>query len=200
MNVKAEAYQEYNQAAIYDKLLTSMPEIMRAMAAPLANVDKITVVSTGGDSSGMNKITGDLTKMAAQVPALFETLSGMSMTDLLSKVQGIGDKTPKPPSRRSSCRRRTRGRSRLEQSIWLCGAGPVRAKSKDALTCAATKLKGWRHETKMTNKYMGVGTALGTGVGAAIGAATHQMGVWVALGAGIGLALGVVFGGTKPSK
>jgi flotillin len=97
MNVKAEAYQEYNQAAIYDKLLTSMPEIMRAMAAPLANVDKITVVSTGGDSSGMNKITGDLTKMAAQVPALFETLSGMSMSDLLSKVRGIGDKTPKPP-------------------------------------------------------------------------------------------------------
>src|SRR5712692_9989654 len=49
MNVKAEAYQEYNQAAIYDKLLTSMPEIVRAMAAPLANVDKITVISTGGD-------------------------------------------------------------------------------------------------------------------------------------------------------
>jgi flotillin len=98
MNVKAEAYQEYNQAAIYDKLLTSLPEVVRAMAAPLANVDKITVVSTGnGDSTGMNKITGDLTKMAAQVPALFETLSGMSMSDLLSKVRGIGDKSPKPP-------------------------------------------------------------------------------------------------------
>src|SRR5229473_2951764 len=100
MNVKAEAYQEYNQAAIYDKLLTSMPEIMRAMAAPLANVDRITVVSTGnGDATGMNKITGDLTKMAAQVPALFETLSGMSMTDLLSKVRGIGEKSPKPPEK-----------------------------------------------------------------------------------------------------
>jgi len=98
MNVKAEAYQEYNQAAIYDKLLTSMPEIMRAMAAPLANVDRITVVSTGnGDATGMNKITGDLTKMAAQVPALFETLAGMSMTEMLSKVRGIGDKSPKPP-------------------------------------------------------------------------------------------------------
>jgi flotillin len=98
MNVKAEAYQEYNQAAIYDKLLTSMPEIMRAMAAPLANVDRITVVSTGnGDATGMNKITGDLTKMAAQVPALFETLSGMNMSELLSKVRGIGDKSPKPP-------------------------------------------------------------------------------------------------------
>jgi flotillin len=53
MNVKAEAYQEYNQAAVVDKLITSMPEIVRALAAPLANVDKITIVSTGnGDSAG----------------------------------------------------------------------------------------------------------------------------------------------------
>jgi flotillin len=97
MNVKAAAYQEYNQAAVIDRLFTSMPEIVRALAAPLANVDKITVVSTGnGDASGMNKITGDLTKMAAQVPALFETLSGMSMSELFSKVRTIGDKTPKP--------------------------------------------------------------------------------------------------------
>ena len=97
MNVKAEAYQEYNQAAVIDKLFTSLPEIVRALASPLANVDKITVVSTGnGDAAGLNKITGDLTKMAAQVPALFETLSGMSMTDLLSKVRMIGDKPAKP--------------------------------------------------------------------------------------------------------
>jgi flotillin len=97
MNVKAEAYQEYNQAAIYDKLLTSLPEVVRAMAAPLANVDKITVVSTGnGDATGMNKITGDFAKMAAQVPALFESLSGVSMSELLSKVRGIGDKGPIP--------------------------------------------------------------------------------------------------------
>jgi len=97
MNVKAEAYQEYNQAAVIDKLFASLPEVVKALASPLANVDKITVVSTGnGDASGMNKITGDITKMAAQVPALFETLSGMSMSELLSKVRLIGDKSPKP--------------------------------------------------------------------------------------------------------
>jgi flotillin len=96
MNVKAEAYQEYNQAAVIDKLLTGMPEIVRALAAPLANVDKITVVSTGnGTSAGLNKITGDMTAMAAQIPALFETLSGMQLSDLLSKVKMIGDKAPK---------------------------------------------------------------------------------------------------------
>jgi flotillin len=97
MNVKAEAYQEYNQAAVVDKLLTGLPDVVRALASPLANVDKITVISTGnGDAAGMNKITGDIAKMAAQVPALFETLSGMSINELLSKVRLIGDKAPKP--------------------------------------------------------------------------------------------------------
>jgi flotillin len=97
MNVKAEAYQEFNQAAIVDKLISGMPEIVRALSAPLANVDKITIVSTGnGDSAGMHKITGDITQMAAQIPALFETLSGMPLSDLLSKVRLIGDKSPKP--------------------------------------------------------------------------------------------------------
>jgi flotillin len=96
MNVKAEAYQEFNQAAIIDKLISSMPEVVRALAAPLANVDRITVVSTGnGDSAGMSKITGDITKMAAQIPALFETLSGMPLNELLAKVRLIGDKPPK---------------------------------------------------------------------------------------------------------
>ena len=97
MNVKAEAYQEFNQAAIVDKLISSMPEIVRALASPLANVDKITIVSTGnGDSAGLHKITGDITQMAAQIPALFETLSGMPLGDLLSKVRLIGDKSPTP--------------------------------------------------------------------------------------------------------
>jgi len=99
MNIKAEAFQEYNQAAIVDRLFTSLPEIVKAISAPLANVDKITIVSTGnGDASGIHKLTGDVTKIAAQVPALFEALSGMQITDLLQKVRLIGDKPPKPLS------------------------------------------------------------------------------------------------------
>jgi flotillin len=90
MNVKAEAYQQWNQAAVVDKLLTGLPEVVRAMSAPLSQVDRITIVSTGdGDAAGAHKITGDMAKMAAQVPALFEALSGMSMTDLLSRVKSI---------------------------------------------------------------------------------------------------------------
>jgi flotillin len=92
MNVKAEAYQEWNQAAVVDKLITQMPEMVRAMAAPLANIDKITIVSTGdGTAAGAHRITGDMAAIAAQVPAMFEALSGMKMSELLSKVKVIGD-------------------------------------------------------------------------------------------------------------
>jgi len=95
MNVKAEAFQEYNQAAVIDKLLTSMPEIVAALASPLSKVDKITVVSTGSNgSTGMHKITNDMTEIAAQVPALVEALSGVPMADLLSRVRKIGDNKP----------------------------------------------------------------------------------------------------------
>jgi len=99
MNVKAEAFQEYNQAAVVDRLFSSLPEVVKAIATPLANVDKITIVSTGnGDSAGLQKLTGDVTKVAAQVPALFEALSGMQMSDLMQKVRLIGDKAPKLPA------------------------------------------------------------------------------------------------------
>ena len=96
MNVKATAYQEWNQAAVVDKIITNMPEIVRALASPLANIDKITIISTGdGQGAGMSKITGDMAQMAAQIPALFETLSGMKMSELLGKVRQIGDPPPK---------------------------------------------------------------------------------------------------------
>jgi flotillin len=94
MHVKAGAYQEYNQAAVIDKLLTGMPEVVRAMAEPLNKVDKITVVSTGGDGNGagagVNRITADMSTMIAQVPALFESLTGVKLGDLMRQVPQIG--------------------------------------------------------------------------------------------------------------
>ncbi len=90
MNVKAAAYQEWTQAAVVDKLISNLPEVVRAMSEPLSKVDKITIVSTGGEQgTGASKLTGDITKVAAQVPALFEALSGMKMSDLMGNVKAM---------------------------------------------------------------------------------------------------------------
>jgi flotillin len=104
MNIKAAAYQEWSQAAVVDKLITNMADVVRAMAEPLANVDKITIVSTGdGNSVGAHKLTGEITQIAAQVPALFEALSGMKMSELMSNVKQMaqrpnGAATDAPPT------------------------------------------------------------------------------------------------------
>ncbi|HZK66437.1 MAG TPA: SPFH domain-containing protein [Chloroflexota bacterium] len=91
MTLRAAAFKEYNQAAILDKLLTGFPEVVRAMAEPLAKVDKITIVSTGNghNGTGASQITEDMARMIAQAPALFETLSGVKMSQLMEKVPGM---------------------------------------------------------------------------------------------------------------
>jgi flotillin len=90
MHLRAGAYQEYNQAAVLDKLIGGMPEVVRALAQSLASVDKITVVSTGdGRSAGVSQLTGEVAKMVAQVPELFETLTGQKVSELMERLQGI---------------------------------------------------------------------------------------------------------------
>ncbi len=89
IQAKAEAFANYSQAAILDKLLSGIPELAKAIASPLNNVDKITVISTGGDNAGMGKITKDVTNMMAQVPEVIETLTGVNISDLLNKLGGL---------------------------------------------------------------------------------------------------------------
>ena len=93
MKVKAAAFHEYNQAAVLDKLLTGMPEIVRAIAEPLSKVDKVTIVSTGGNGNGLgaSRLTGDIVNMVAQVPALFELLSGTRISDLMSRIPALAN-------------------------------------------------------------------------------------------------------------
>src|SRR5215211_4890756 len=90
MHLRAEAYTEYSQAAVLDKLLTGLPDVVRALSEPLAKVDKITIVSTGGDQGAMgaSQITADLTRMVAQAPALFEALTGLKVGELMERLPG----------------------------------------------------------------------------------------------------------------
>jgi flotillin len=100
MKVKAAAFHEYNQAAVLDKLLTGMPEMVRAIAEPLSKVDKVTIVSTGSSNGtnglGASRLTGDIVNMVAQVPALFELLSGTRIGDLMNRVPALSNKDEQP--------------------------------------------------------------------------------------------------------
>ncbi len=83
---KAEAYKQFTQAAIMVELLRMLPEMADKIARPLSQVDKITVISQDGATSGINKVTGDIAKMIAQVPQLTETLTGYPVAEVLQSL------------------------------------------------------------------------------------------------------------------
>jgi len=89
---KAEAWEQYTQAAILQQLLDKLPEIASAIAAPLARTDKIVVISSGGDGhdgAGTSRITRDVTNTVAQVPEVIEALTGISLIDLLKNLPAV---------------------------------------------------------------------------------------------------------------
>ncbi|MFZ5814686.1 MAG: SPFH domain-containing protein [Bacillota bacterium] len=90
MRIKAEAYKEYGQAAILDKLLPVLPELMRAASEPLSRIDKVTILSQGQDAEvGVNKFMGDIAKLVTTAPTVLEGLTGLSIQDLLHKIPGL---------------------------------------------------------------------------------------------------------------
>ncbi len=89
MKKKADSWKEYNQAAVLQLLFTALPEIAKAVTEPLSKTDRITLVSTGGDGTGASKLTGDVAKIMAELPAIVESLSGVDLHKLVEAVPAL---------------------------------------------------------------------------------------------------------------
>src|SRR6266851_6674915 len=80
-----------------------MPETVRAIPQPLSKGDKVTIVSTGGTNGvGASRLTGDIVNMVAQVPALFELLSGTRIGDLMSRVPALSNRDEQAGTNKAS--------------------------------------------------------------------------------------------------
>lgn len=91
MAKKASSFKEYNQAAVLEIMVRALPEIARAVSEPLSKTESITMVSTGGDSMGASKLTADVAKIMAEVPAVVESLSGINLRKLTEALPAIGE-------------------------------------------------------------------------------------------------------------
>ena len=97
---KTDAWKEYNQAAIIQQLIDSLPKVAAAIAEPLSRTERIVVISSGGDGSGAgaSKITADIANIVAQVPATVEALTGVDLVKTIRDLPGIGDQKKKGES------------------------------------------------------------------------------------------------------
>ncbi|MDI1461674.1 SPFH domain-containing protein [Catellatospora sp. KI3] len=84
MRLKAEAFAQYNEAAVLDLLVKVLPQVVAAAAAPMGAIDKMTVISTDGASS----LTKSVATNVAQGLQLGTDLTGIDLPALLAKVTG----------------------------------------------------------------------------------------------------------------
>lgn len=89
MHAKAEAFKQYNQAAIYQMAIEKMPEIAKSISAPLSRIEKI--VMLGDSDAGASKITGMVSHVMAQVPEVFKTLTGKDLLKNFGEVEDVKD-------------------------------------------------------------------------------------------------------------
>jgi flotillin len=91
MTKKAQAWQQYNQAAIIQQLIDALPQIAAAVAEPLSKTDRIAIISTGGDGGGggglgASRLTADVANIITQIP---ETVASLTGIDLLSSIKDL---------------------------------------------------------------------------------------------------------------
>ena len=80
----AEAFEQFGQAAVLDMVIKMMPEYAKQVASPLANIDKITVVDTGGGANGgAGKVTGYATDLMSTLQETLKESSGIDMKQLI---------------------------------------------------------------------------------------------------------------------
>ena len=92
MMKRAQSWEKYNQAAIFEMYMQNLPELARAVAEPLSKVDKIVLV--GGDKgTGATKITSQVADILAQMPDVVESLTGVDLKKYFQEKFKIEGKT-----------------------------------------------------------------------------------------------------------
>lgn len=83
-DAKAEALKKYGEAALAQEIISRLPEIVRAAAEPISNIDTLTVVSTDG-ASAMTKTVGQVLGEGTEV---VKSLTGLDVGAILAGLAG----------------------------------------------------------------------------------------------------------------
>ena len=91
MTKKAAAYQGYGEAAIVDIVAGRLPQIVAEAAAPMANIDSLTVISTDGASQTVRSAASTVT----QGNQIVKDLLGVDLGELVAAF--VDRSTPSSP-------------------------------------------------------------------------------------------------------
>ena len=79
----AEAMAKYGEAAIVEMIVDKLPDIMKEIARPLDQIDKLTVIDNGGNQ-GASKVSKIVTDVAANGFEVLKDLTGVDISKVLN--------------------------------------------------------------------------------------------------------------------
>jgi flotillin len=86
MEKKAEAFKQYNDAAVTQMIIEKLPEIAKAVAEPLSKTEKIVIVDSGnGQGKGAARVSGYVTDILASLPETVNAMTGINLMDILKR-------------------------------------------------------------------------------------------------------------------
>ena len=102
---KAEAMKKYGQAAMIEMIVNALPEMAAAIAKPLENIDKVTIIDSGSGDPGVNSVGGYVPGVLAKTIETMKEVTGLDIVDIMRaetydakvnrniNVSGIGAET-----------------------------------------------------------------------------------------------------------
>ena len=85
MEKKAEAYAKYNKAAVAEMMIKVLPEIAAQVAAPLQQIDKITIIGGGeGGTNGVDQVAGNVPVVMAKVFESMKQATGIDLANIIN--------------------------------------------------------------------------------------------------------------------
>lgn len=83
MDKKAEALKKYGQAAMTQMVVEKLPEMAKAIAEPLAAIDKVTIIDSGNGESGVGSMGGYVPGVLAKTIESVRETTGFDLTDVM---------------------------------------------------------------------------------------------------------------------
>jgi flotillin len=80
MAKKADAWKEYQEAAMVEMMLAVIPKMAAEIAAPLSKTNKITMVADGSGELGAARLTDEVMKIMIKVPELVKNMTGVDIS------------------------------------------------------------------------------------------------------------------------
>jgi flotillin len=124
--LRAEAYKQFNEAAVIQTVLSMIPDIVRAAAEPMGNIDSLTVLS----SDGASELVKTTTRTVAEAGAAVKSLTGLDVPSLINEAVGRQSNATAGPAA-GPAPAAAPSRSRAERRA---AAGPERGAAKPPAT------------------------------------------------------------------